>query len=163
MTYLNVRNLIKTGDLVAFSRGGWTNWGAILRSLVRVGTLSDYNHVGVACVMSGRVFVLEAVATGIRLYPLSRAKPFYWCSRPQAIGEISLEWAFEKLGDKYSKWQAIKGQLGSLNIGKDNHWQCAEYVLETYRVDGDFIDIKATPSALVKYAMENWGPLLYIK
>ncbi len=79
MKYSELRDTIKTGDLLAWSEGGdWKSWRNIQLNLVRMGTMSDYNHVGVAYVVGGRVFVVESVVPYVRIYPLSRLLPFFY-------------------------------------------------------------------------------------
>ena len=149
MRYDLIRGAIKTGDLLAWSAGGWTNWHDIQISLVRMFTQSEFSHVGMACVFGERVFILEAVGQGVRLYPLSKELPFYYLSRPRELSEKALNYAFEQLGERYSKWQAIKSFFGAITIGSDDEWECAEYIMSIYGVDGEHIPVNATPTKLI--------------
>lgn len=54
MLYEEVRPLIKSGDVIAFSRRG------PISRLIETVTDSDYSHVGIAWVISGRILLLEA-------------------------------------------------------------------------------------------------------
>ena len=82
--YANIRQHIKSGDLLAWSHRA--PWWASLRdckiALVRLFTRSEYCHVGIAWVLGGRVFVIEAVKPEVRIYPLSKLAPFYWVQVP---------------------------------------------------------------------------------
>lgn len=128
MKYSEARPLIQSGDVLLWSyRGGWNSWHNIKLQLVRIWTRSDLVHVGVAWVVGGRVMVVEAVSTGVRIFPLSRLLPFYWINTGCWNDEIEQE-ALKHVGDKYSYWDAIKGGLGLLAIGRDSCWQCAEFV-----------------------------------
>jgi len=60
MKYSEVRDTIKSGDLLAWSHRGWRTWYDIKIQAVRFFTQSEFSHVGVAWAVGGRVFVLEA-------------------------------------------------------------------------------------------------------
>lgn len=162
MRYAEARTKIKTGDLLAWSHGGWRNWHDIEVSIVRMATRSEYSHVGLAFAGAGRVFILEAVGSGVRLFPLSRELPFYWVRRPASLRGKAVDFAFERIGEEYSKWQAIKAYFGLLTAGEDAEWQCAEYVLAVLRADGEDLTPIATPSAVVQAAARNWGPINFV-
>ncbi|PHX98297.1 MAG: hypothetical protein CK529_13670 [Rhodospirillaceae bacterium] len=61
MIYNAARPSVRSGDLIAQSGGSWLDWHGIKINLVRMFTRSTYSHVGVAWVVGGRVFMLEAV------------------------------------------------------------------------------------------------------
>ena len=127
MKYSDARPAIRSGDVLAWSHRGWKSWYDIKLQLVRMWTRSEFCHVGVAWVVVDRVFVLEAVASGVRLMPLSQLLPAAWISRGIWNAECEKR-ALEALGSPYSYWDAIAGSIGKLDIGEDNRWQCSEYV-----------------------------------
>jgi hypothetical protein len=159
--YAEARPQIRSGDLLAWSHRGWGSWYDIQIQMVRVFTQSEYSHVGIAWVVAGRVFVLEAVQTGVRIFPLSRLLPFYWLplgANWDAEWESEVEaWALQQVGEPYSKWQAVLAGLGLLRAGEDNIWQCAEYAQEVARRQGTPLVGKATPADLVLAAMMRRG------
>ena len=159
MKYSDARQLIKTGDLLAWSNGGWGSWHDIQVNLVRIFTRSEYSHVGLALVGAGRVFVLEAVSSGVRLFPLSRALPFWWIRRPEELDAEAIDFAFDRLGDGYSRLQAIRAFFGTLPAGEDDRWQCAEYVLGVLDAAGEKLTAAATPTGVVSAAARAWGPI----
>lgn len=163
MKYEDARGEIKTGDLLAWSHGGWGSWHDIQVGLVRTVTQSEFSHVGLALIGAGRVFILEAVGAGVRLFPLSRELPFYWVRRPREISGEAVDFAFDRLGDGYSKLQAIKAFFGSLRLGEDDTWQCAEYVLSVLEADGEVLTNVATPTGVVRAAARAWGPIHYVE
>lgn len=163
MKYVEVREQIKTGDMLAWSAGSWKNWHDVQVNLVRVFTRSEFSHVGLALVGAGRVFVLEAVGSGVRIFPLSRELPFWWVPRPREIGAGAVDFAFERVGEAYSKWQAIKAFLGSLTAGEDDRWECAEYVLAVLARDGERLNAAATPAAVMHVVAREWGPIFYVE
>lgn len=155
MKYAEARPQIRSGDLLAWSHRGWGSWYDIQIQMVRVFTQSEYSHVGVAWVTAGRVFALEAVQTGVRIFPLSRLLPFYWVPLGGAWAAEVEAWALAQVGEPYSKWQAVLAGLGLLRAGEDNIWQCAEYAQEVARRQGTPLPGKATPAALVRAAMRR--------
>lgn len=159
MKYDEARSQIKTGDLLAWSSGGWRSWHDIQVNLVRIFTRSEFSHVGIALVGAGRVFVLEAVGAGVRLFPLSRALPFWWIRRRAELGTEAVDFAFDRLGDRYSRLQAIRAFFGTLTSGEDDRWQCAEYVLGILEADDEVLTNVATPTGVVQAAARDWGPI----
>jgi len=129
--YAELRGDIVSGDLLAWShRGfGW-NLHDLEVQAVRVFTRSEYCHVGIAWEIAGRVFALEAVQAGVRIFPLSRMLPFYWLQHDGLWTDQVEAYALEKVGQAYSKRQAIAAFLGCLKPGADDRWQCAEYARE---------------------------------
>lgn len=164
MKYKDNRHLIKTGDLIGFSTGGWSNWHDIQVSMVRMATRSEYSHVAVAWVVAGRVLLLEAVGAGVRIYPLSNDLPCYWIPRDKEFSEKALEWALSKMGEAYSTKEAIMAFFGKLKIGSNKSWECAEYVLSLYDIDLEYINSLATPSELIKVTSSKWNtPIYYLE
>lgn len=164
MKYEDARTLIKTGDLLAWSAGGWSNWHDIQVSLVRMFTKSEYSHVGMAWADHERVFIFEAVGAGVRLFPLSREVPFYWIKRPQEIGGDALDWAFSKLGNRYeAKWKMVIDFIRSFRLDENDEWQCSEFVLGILKQDGEVLTNVATPTGVVKAALQRWGSLTYVE
>ena len=72
MNYTDIRDQIKTGDLIGFTHKGWLGWYNFKVQMVRMFTRSEYSHVAIAYVMNDRIFILEAVGAEVRLFPLSR-------------------------------------------------------------------------------------------
>lgn len=161
MDYKENRKKIKTGDLIAFSNGSWTNWHDIQVNLVRMLTRSEYSHVAIAWVVYDRVLLLEAVGAGVRIYPLSNDLPCYWIPKPTELSDKALTWALSIMGEKYSKWEAIKAFFGKVNLGHNKLWECAEFVLVTYNLDEEYLKALATPTSVVKEALLKWNTPIY--
>ena len=155
MRYSEARPLIKTGDLLFWSHGGWNSMYAIKVSLVRIFTMSEYSHVGIAWVVNGRVFVIHAVSKGVCIEPLSLQGEFTWCPTGYEFSEEVLETIFSRVGERYSTWEAVLAFFGKLCVGRDAEWQCAEWVVWCYDQAGIFLRSKLTPSALAHTALEN--------
>ena len=159
--YAEAREQLKSGDLLAWSHERWWSFYDFKIQLVRMFTRSVYCHVGICWCVGGRVFVLEAVSAGVRIFPLSRELPFYWIPL-HAHWESEVEaWALRQVGEPYSQWQAVLAGLGLLKPGEDSIWQCAEYTLEVLRRGGVDLGMTATPNAVVLSAQRQAGSVLH--
>lgn len=159
MKYTDARPLIKSGDLLAWSHRGWCSWYDLQIQAVRIFTRSEYSHVGIAWVIGGRVFVLEAVKPLVRIFPLSKLVPFYWLPFDGSWTADAEESGLAHIGESYSTLQAVNGFLGTLRPGADTEWQCAEYVDIVMKANGIDLGPVITPSALV-YQAQNRSAVL---
>lgn len=163
MTYDQIRPLIKTGDLLAFSHQSRGSWHDFQMHMVRKATESEFSHVGLAYVIYDRVFILEAVSSGVRMFPLSRALPFYLVSNPKELSNAALEWAFQNIGNKYeSKWRMLLDHFIDIDLKTNHRFQCAEYVNNILAFNGQEMTRVDTPSAIIATAMQHWGVLQYV-
>jgi len=143
-TYEANRGAIKSGDLIAFQSNSW------LGKIVRAWTGSSYSHIGVAWVVSGRVFVLEAMdGIGVRIMPLSNRLPFYVIKSGVKWTKDREKFALSKVGQPYSYLDAIRGGFGLYPSG--NGWQCVEYVSQ---VTG-LIPVRYDPESIVNLVLEK--------
>lgn len=151
MKYQSFRGTINSGDILAWTHRKVGSWYDLKIMMVRLFQMSEYVHVGVAIVMGGRVWVLEAVSSGVRLVPLSNLLPCYILSSHKLTDE-RIEDGLSFVGKKeivYSQLEAIRGFLG-INNPRDNNIQCAELV--NYLCD---FDCGATPSEIVQHLLRN--------
>lgn len=155
MKYAAARSGIRSGDLLAWSHDRWGSLYDFKVQMVRVFTRSEYCHVGIAWSVSGRLFVLEAVSSGVRIFPLSRLLPFYWLPLKAAWESEVEAWALRQVGEPYSQWQAMLAGLNLLKPGEDTIWQCAEYAAEVTRRAGVDLGTMVTPNALVLAAQRR--------
>jgi hypothetical protein len=156
VNYQGARGQIKSGDLLAWSHRSWASWYDLQVQAVRVFTRSEYCHVGVAWVVAGRVFVIEAVTPQVRIFPLSKLLPFYWMPLGAPWKKETEEFALSQVGLYYSKWQAVKAYFGYTD--KDDIWQCAALTRAILSADGvDLNPEKETPSALVYAGLSRDG------
>lgn len=156
MNYTEARSKFKTGDILAWSHGSWATFHDAKVNLIRIGTRSEYSHVGLTWVVGGRVLVVEAVVPQIRIFPLSKLLPFYQVQMPKRLSKKGEEFMLSQVGGEYSQWEAVKAFIGHVKNGSNSYWECAELVNTTWGVDiSAFGQIKATPTETVKYAMET--------
>lgn len=153
MKYEEARASIKTGDVLAWTHKSWRSWYDIQIQIVRFFTQSEYSHVGIAWCIAGRVFILESVGAGIRIFPLSLELPFFHLATGKSLTRDQLEFALSKMGQRYSKVEGVLAMFG-LNNRKDDAWQCAEYVCTVLG-----LPCKATPSAVVAHLLESGATL----
>lgn len=156
MKYTDIRSKIQTGDVLAWSEGGkWNSWRNFQLNLVKMGTMSQYNHVGIAYVLAGRVFVVEAVVPLIRIFPLSQLLPFYYIRTDFRLNEEQEATLMSYVGLPYSKWEAIKSAFTKDTNGQ-KVWQCSKLVNQVLKVfDNGFDDLYDTPQATVEYLMSK--------
>lgn len=148
MDYVEARNKIKSGDVLAWTHLPAKTWYDFKIHVVRAVTESEYSHVAIAYRLSNRLFALESVTAGVRIYPLSRMGNFYWIPGDELTDEQEIR-AMSVMGEPYSQIEGIKAELG-LGTEFENHlWECAEFV--------NFVkgwNIKHTPTTVVNNALK---------
>lgn len=161
MKYEEVRIRIRSGDLLAWShRTPWyRSWHDFKIAMVRMFTMSEFSHVGVAWRVGGRVMVIEAVQPSVRIIPLSKTGEFYWVPVPAQFTDDVLEFALSKVGEPYSQLQAMEALFRLPS--DDNKWECAELSRSILARAGVDLGDVATPTAVVHKAMEG-GALVRI-
>lgn len=102
--YKEQRHLIKSGDLLAWS--GRSAAG----TLVRVATQSKWSHVGVAYVMGGRVWIIEAREfKGVQIVPLSSYLNCEWIPTDAEWNDQVDDYVINSIGKvDYSYTTALK-------------------------------------------------------
>lgn len=160
MHYNDYRGNIKSGDLLAWSHRPWGSLYDFKIQMVRVFTRSEYSHVGVAWVIAGRVFVIEAVEPKVRIYPLSKLGDFYHTSMNAPWRPETEEAAIGYVGRDYSQLDAVRAFFEPL--GDNVVSECAALVLQVYKHDGIDLGNRATPDAVVKAAQMRGNPTFYI-
>lgn len=143
------RQAIKSGDLLIWKKSKKSlisNWTI---ELIRFFTRSDFAHVGIAWVMDGRVFVVEATQPVVRLTIVKDNDEFYHAPMVIEWSDTSEEYLIDKIGLKYSVFDAIRAFLGK-TLDNDRRYQCAELANEFYKTHGIELGDAFTPSKLVE-------------
>ena len=153
MNYTDARPTIRSGDLLAFSHGSFKSWREFKTLMVRVFTRSTYSHVGLAWVIGGRVFVLEAVKPKTRIFPLSLSGDFYLIPTNARWSQKTEQFALDHIGVEYSELTATYAYFAPLDP-KDLS-ECAAYARQVLITDGIRLGILARPDSLVKAAQER--------
>lgn len=146
MLYEEVRPLIKSGDVIAFSRRG------PISRLIETVTDSDYSHVGIAWVISGRILLLEATfAHGVSARSLSEAGDFTWVRVNSKWSKAKESAAIARLAKNYSVVDALRLGLG-IRPSRGGE-VCSLYVADVHGLDRD----KATPGWIVDHFVSLGG------
>jgi len=161
--YADMRPMIASGDLLAWSTDSTTIWSRLLTHLVRIFTSSEYSHVGIALRLEDRVYVLEATIPRIELRLLSECTGFYhipmhvtWTSEL----EIYLK---HYIGKSYSLLDCVRGYLGYTDVS-DDRWQCAELCNDFYHQVPIDLGDAYTPSHVVREALSiQHTSMMFIK
>ena len=155
MDYSAVRDSIQSGDVVAFTHTGFGSLRDIQAQIVRIATRSEYSHVGIVWKIVNRLFLLEAVVPEVRIFPLSNFEEFYLIPLNKKLSEKAENYALSRVGQKYSKLEAIKGYFGWNK--RDSYWQCAEFVSSVLKENEITITGKDTPTNIVRELLEKYS------
>ena len=159
MIYESARSRIKPGDLLSWSHRGWGSWYDLQIQAVRMFTRSEHCHVGIALRWRSRLWVIEAVRPLVRVFLLSKLRPFYHIPMPAQWTEEVEEWALDQVGKQYSRRQAVLAGLDRLKGGADDKWQCAELAQACLERAMMVIPGPATPTNVVEQALKYDGGL----
>ena len=162
--YSEIRPTIRTGDLLAWNITSPSDMGDLfLYSYQKIFNIK-YSHVGIAAVLGGRLFVVEAIPPVVRLYPISRKSNFYLipCNIDEKPGY--LEYLFNDLGKDYSLLDLFKTCIGLKASDKD--FYCSELAGDFYKFVGllDSEKYGKMPHILVDQVIKVTGkePLLVV-
>lgn len=149
--YSEIRNKIKTGDLIATDEAPIDSFFGLVLSLYQKILGAKYTHVGIAVRMGGRVFVVEATPPEVRLVPISMFGDFKLIPTDMKGSENShLEYLFSSLGKKYSILDMLKGTLGI--AGSNSDYYCSELAGDFYNSFGYLVDrtVGHSPDSIVE-------------
>lgn len=163
ITYESARPNLKSGDLVAFTHIDWKTLNDFEIHGVRIATQSEYSHVGIIWNFAGRIFLIEAVVPFVRIIPLSLCGGFFHIGMGKELSDEALEFALAQIGEKYSKWMAIKAFFGKVLQKDMNKWECAKLACDILRSNGIDYGSAYRPDTLVQAALEDGKQLTYIK
>ncbi len=159
--YSDIRQTIKSGDVLGFSHTGWLSWHSLKIQIVRLFTRSLFSHVGTAFVLGGRVFCIEAVEPMVRIYPLSKLGDFYWSPMDSPWTEDTTTLALSYIGDDYKQLTALKAFFKELP--KDCTNECAALVQAINNSMGVSLGNRATPDSVIQEAQMLGKPIWFIK
>ena len=154
--YCSIRENIKSGDLLIWGENKLSPVSNAILHLIRILTLSDYAHVGIAWRMGGRLFVIEATIPEIRISAVSNLEEFYFVNMNVDFNEPLENWLLSKIGLKYSFKDALRACFGKTCVD-DDEWQCAELANHFYKLSGKDFGAAYTPGQLVYAAAEAPG------
>lgn len=154
---------IKTGDIVVFSATKIKDISSFFSYIVRLFTMSEYNHIGVVWVTNGRHFVIEAQIPEVKITPLKNMGEFYHIPMDLIVNEEHLELLFEKIGEPYSMFEAVRAYFKKNNT--DNHnWICVELIDYFLFIMDVKIGKIYTPSDVVRKLIQQFNKqLVYVQ
>lgn len=161
MKYEDMRDTIRSGDLLSFNHGDWKSWSGIKTMIVHMATRSTYSHVAIAWRVGGRVMVLEAVKPKLRIFPLSLSGNFYITPTNAPWKYDTEEYALSKIGVDYSEINAVIADFKKLPDGDVS--ECAAYVREILLRDGIYLGDISTPEAVTLAAQRRGFPTQYVE
>ena len=137
---------IKSGDLIA-----WTSNKGFYNKLIRLVTLSEYTHVGIAVIENGKLYVVEATRPVVRKVELVGRAPFHHIPMGVVVDTVLSKVLDDFIGKEYSIVQAA---LSVFNIYiNDDKWYCTEQCYEFYKRAGIEFDKRLTPTKFVRQAI----------
>ena len=163
MDYKDYHSNIKSGDLIVFSATKIRTTYDLLSYIVRIFTMSEYNHVGIAWVIGDRNLIVEAQVPEVKISPLKKLGSFYHIPMGIKFTDEALEILLDKVGQKYSYLEAIRAYFKK-NDHTNDDWICVDYVKYFYESIGIDIGDVHTPSDVVTNIVKSLGkPLLYVE
>ena len=160
MDYKEYHSNIKSGDLIVFSATKIRTTYDLLSYIVRLFTMSEYNHVGIAWVIGDRNLIVEAQVPEVKISPLKKLGSFYHIPMGIKFTDEALEILLDKVGQKYSYLEAIKAYFNK-NDHTNDDWICVDYVKYFYEAIGVDIGTVHTPSDVVKNIIRNHNKSLH--
>ena len=160
MDYKEYHSNIKSGDLIVFSATKIRSSYDLLSYIVRLFTMSEYNHIGIAWVIGDRNLIVEAQVPEVKISPLKKLGSFYHIPMDVDFTDEALEILLDKVGQKYSYLEAIKAYF-KMNDRTNDDWICVDYVIYFYESIGINIGDAHTPSDVVKNIIRNHNKSLH--
>lgn len=139
MTYTDIRDELKTGDIVFYHDKNPLAW------LIRWKTNSNWDHVGIVINFGGRKWLCESAPfKGPHIMLLSDQVPqmAIICHDNLFLSEDAIDYAFKQFKLKYSYLNAIRAGLGWRTAYEG--MICSEYVGKILQISN-------------KYNISDWG------
>lgn len=167
MKFSEFKKFAQPGDLIAVSHQEWRTLSDIESQIVRMMTESEFSHVCILLDNDGNTpHIVEAIVPAVKVNPVDRylTNGFYWIHIPdKPLTEAEKEYGLSKVGQAYSKPEAIAGYLKLLDIGSDQKWQCSELTIAMRKFSGINLGPVATPAAVVHAALSRGYTLTLVE
>jgi len=148
--YSEIREKIRTGDLVAWDKPTDPGLTGLFLKLYQKITKARYTHVGVAVVLGERVMMVEATPPEVRLYPLSMSSDFYLIKTDISRVSKHLDIVLSELGKPYNLLDFFKNVIGFSDSNRD--YYCSQLVSRYYNeigyINNDLAGL--TPDSIVE-------------
>ena len=142
---------IKTGDLLAFGVRRYSTVTSLILKAYQEFTNSQYSHVGIALRIGDRILMVEATPPRVAITPIYKLEDFHLVpAEVKAPEHKSVEWLFDKVGNKYSLFDMFVHYLGF--DYRKNSGYCSELAAAYYKHVGYLKsrDYGHTPDKIVK-------------
>jgi len=149
-SWYKYQNQIKSGDLIIWSTNKVTKFEHVISIIIRMFTMSEYNHVGIAWKPTNDVsLVFEAITPKVVLTPLEREIPFYHIPMNIEFTEAHRNFLLSKLGTRYSHLQAIKAYYSKAKHAE--YTICTDLIMQFYNFANRPIEVdNYRPSEIVR-------------
>lgn len=132
LLYSEIRDTLKTGDLVSWKAGKIRSIFDIILFLYQKILRVKSVHTGIIVKIGDRFFVVEARPPAVRLYPLSKMDDFYLLKLDLEEDHEDYNRLFRQIGVAYGYIDLLKGILGFKNSSKKLYCseQCTRFYVE---------------------------------
>lgn len=134
--YSEVRNTLKTGDLLSWKAGKIKSVFDIILFFYQKILKTKSVHTGIVVKIGDRIFVAEARPPSVRLYPLSKMGDFYLLKLDLKDDNDDYNKILREMGVPYGYIDLLKGILGFKNSSKELY--CSELCAKFYVEKGFF-------------------------
>lgn len=164
MKYSEIKNKIKSGDVLVWGHRTWGTWADFKNQIARILCRSDYMHTGTAWVVGDRIFVIESVLPVVRITLLSSSlAECYWMPMDLEERWVGVEdYALAAVGTaRFSTTEAYMQMVKGGSPVANGKWFCSKFTNELLRRMGvTSCPHPVHPSALVDH-LRNMGKVLY--
>lgn len=160
LLYSEIRNTLKTGDLISWKSGRITSFFDIILFFYQKILKPKSIHTGLIIKIGDRMFVAEARPPEVRLFPLSKMNDFYILRLGLKKNYKDYDRILRQMGVPYGYIDLLKGILGFKNSTKKLYCseQCAKFYVERGFFPTEIFNMAArTPDSLIKVAMDISG------
>lgn len=159
----DMRPRIQSGDLLAWGSDNNSVKTHVTTTGIRLLTVSEYSHVGIAVREPEGAMVVEATIPLIHQRKLTERTGFYHIPMGLSWNADLDRYLKHYIGKHYGLLDCFRGYLGHVDPS-DDRWQCAELCNDFYRYAKIDLGAAYTPSTLVNEAVSNrQSSILYIK
>ena len=147
--YKDMRNNVSSGDLLIWEDSEESLVSRIILKCIRLFTKQQYGHVGIAWRVGGRLLCVEAVPSGIRIWPVSEFDRFFYVETGMTFKDKDADWLLDKVGQPYPL-NSLFRSIFKLQPKVGDNLNCVELSTRFYQQAGYQIGDTYTPGDLVE-------------
>jgi hypothetical protein len=155
--YSEIRNEIRTGDLLIWKTTVVEDFFDFFLLVYQKIFKAQWTHMAIVARMDNRVLMVEATPPVSRLFPVSKARDFYWIRVGVEGRDSHVEYLLSMLGRQYSLWDFLRSKFKLKRSANDDY--CSDLASEFYNEIGYINDNDAgvTPDSLVAAIVKASG------